>query len=237
MCASITTNSATKVSRRLTVVLVCLIALGALIGTAFCLATNSTSYPTRPSFARLAGGAHFAIADFDGDWKPDLAEVETSDFRRFGSNYSVRLHFSANADVSFLVNAPSGGIRLAARDVNGDNLPDLVVSSILDQHVVAVLLNQGHGQFSRAEPAFFLTLVADPDVFLRSSNASICDNLILASARYSFEGECADGSAIPAVSGADPVIRRNELMPQVAAIRGTRGRSPPVLSSNSFIQL
>lgn len=217
--------------------LVCLIALGALIGITVGLTNSPTSATSQAGFARLAGGAHFAIADFDGDWKPDLAEVETSDLRRFGSGYSVRLHFSASADVSFLVTAPTGGIRLAARDVNGDNLPDLVVSSILDQHVVAVLLNQGHGQFSRAEPAFFLTLVADPDVFLRSSNASICDNLILASARYSFEGECADGSAIPAVSGADPVVRGNESMPQVAAIRGTRGRSPPVLSPNSFIQL
>jgi hypothetical protein len=217
--------------------LVCLIAVITLSGSTFRFATSATTASTLPSFARLAGGIRFAIADFDGDWKPDLAEVETSDFHHFGSNYSVRLHLSASADVSFLVNAPTGGIRLAARDVNGDNLPDLVVSSILDQRVVAVLLNEGHGQFSRAEPAFYLTLAADPDVFLRSSNASIWDNLTLAPARYSFEGECANGSAIPAVPGTGPVIHRNEFVLQIAAIRGRRGRSPPVLSSNSFIQL
>ena len=218
-------------------VLICLIVLSALIGATLRLAATATTASAQPSFARLAGGVHFAIADFDGDWKPDLAEVETSDFRRFGSNYSVHLHLSASSDVSFLVDAPTGGIRLAARDVNGDSLPDLVVSSILEQRVVAVLLNQGHGQFSRAEPAFYLAFVADPEIFLHSSGASIWDNLTLASTRYSFEGQCCCSSAILVVPAADAVIRRNELMPQIAAIHGTRGRSPPVLPSSSFIQL
>jgi hypothetical protein len=41
------------------------------------------------------------------------------------------------------------------RDVNGDNAPDLIVSTSFQHEPVAVFLNDGHGNFSQAEAASF----------------------------------------------------------------------------------
>jgi hypothetical protein len=48
-----------------------------------------------------------------------------------------------------------GGLLIEARDVNGDNAVDLILATAWSNHPVAVLLNNGHGGFSQAEPASF----------------------------------------------------------------------------------
>ena len=89
---------------------------------------------------RRAGpaGMHYAIGDFDGDNKPDLAVIEVASQRWVKNNYSIHLRLSRGADSSFGVSAPSGGVRVIARDVNGDDVLDLIVTSLADQHIVAV---------------------------------------------------------------------------------------------------
>lgn len=100
-------------------------------------------------------GLPFAIADFDGDLHPDLASVETgrSDFS--GTNYWIQLQLTTAGHQSIQVVASMGGLEIAARDVNGDHAVDLVLTTALLRQPVAILLNDGHGNFTRAAPAAF----------------------------------------------------------------------------------
>lgn len=186
---------------------------------AFALAHNVT-------LSRLSG-IRVAIADFDGDWKPDLATVEMANLPRTHANYAIHLQLSAGADSSFLISAPNGGVRVAARDVNGDSFPDVVVSSVSEERVVAILLNDGHGKFSRVEPASYLTTASDPDLFLHGCDTSLCDQLSVASLRYSFDGEDSRVAVDFVAFFPESVVASGAPVARVVALRASLGRSPP----------
>jgi MFS transporter len=122
---------------------------GVLAGTAS--AADSPSAPA--AFPRP--GLSFSIADFDGDSKPDLASVETGKSDLARTDYSIQLQFSAAGRQTFEIVAPVGGLRIVARDVNGDHTPDLILTTTWFGQPVAILLNDGHGSFSREDPAAF----------------------------------------------------------------------------------
>jgi hypothetical protein len=203
--------------------LVCLLVLEMGIGRHF-LGQQSLLQTESAQVSRVSG-VRFAIADFDGDWKPDLAFVEIAGLQRVHANYAIRLQLSAGPALSFLIDAPSGGVRVATRDVNGDNLPDVVVSSIPDQRVVAVLLNHGHGQFSPAEPSSFLD-AAEPSIFLTGAD-QLSDKFTVASLRYSFNGDSVSSSAKTVALSADSVVVPKAPLLSVCELQGYRGRSPP----------
>ncbi len=100
-------------------------------------------------------GAQFAIADFDGDLRPDIASIQAgqSDFSR--TDYWIQLQLSAAGRQSIRVVGPDGGLLIEARDVNGDHAVDLVLSTAWRRQPVAILLNDGHGSFSQVEPSVF----------------------------------------------------------------------------------
>jgi hypothetical protein len=210
------------------VVLVCLLCLE--FGLGLRMSTRgSASFSSQGARLSRLDGIRFAIADLDGDWKPDLAVVETASLAKVEANYAIHLQLSAAPDISFLINAPSGGLRVAARDVNGDSLPDVVVSSVSDRRVVAILLNQGHGQFSKADPGSYLSTASDPDIFIRGCDSSICDKCIVASLRYTFDGERVVAAAHPVAVGGDSVFPADRALLATAEIYARRGRSPPAL--------
>jgi hypothetical protein len=101
-------------------------------------------------------GSRFVFADLDGDRLPDLALVETQRQRSIDCDYAIRVRLSAGAESAIGVSGPSGGLRVAVRDVNGDNNLDLIVTADLDAGFIKVLLNDGHGNFSVAAPTDFL---------------------------------------------------------------------------------
>ena len=104
----------------------------------------------------VAPGPSFAIADFDGDQRPDLASVEGGQIGSSSANYRIQLHLTAfNGPQAIQVVGPPGGLRIEARDVNGDHAVDLVLTTAWLKQPVAVLLNNGHGGFSHAEPSEF----------------------------------------------------------------------------------
>jgi FG-GAP-like repeat len=121
---------------------------GLLLGRA--AATEVPSAPPAPSC-----GLPFAIADFDGDSHPDLASVESGNSEFPDTQYWIQLRLSAAGWQSIQVLAPAGGLQIAARDVNGDEWVDLVVSTAWSNRPVAVYLNDGHGSFTHADPAAF----------------------------------------------------------------------------------
>jgi hypothetical protein len=119
------------------------------------------------------GATHFAIADFDGDLQPDLAFIRVSRDGSPTTEYSVELKFSSGPKPAIGIFGPAGGLQVTPQDVNGDTFADLVVTSLLDSHFVAIFLNDGKGNFTPAEPSEFpaagkrteTTLLAPGDTF------------------------------------------------------------------------
>ena len=113
--------------------------------------------------ASAGPGLTVAIADFDGDHRPDLASIQTGRDGCGGSAYWVQFQLSTAGRQSIQLVAPPGGLRIEARDVNGDHAVDLVFTSAWFRQPVAILLNDGHGSFSRAEPTAFPGVFSEPE--------------------------------------------------------------------------
>jgi len=92
----------------------------------------------------------FAIDDFDGDPAPDIASVSSNSS---GTNYIVQLQFGSGKRRSIYLAAPGRDVRIVARDVNGDRIPDLIIRSAWTEEPYAVLINEGNGAFSRVDPS------------------------------------------------------------------------------------
>lgn len=105
-------------------------------------------------------GLPFAIADFDGDHRPDIASFEMGGSGSM--DHWVELKLTATGWQSIRFVAPEGGFVIEARDVNADDAVDLVVASAQFQQPVAIFLNDGHGHFSQAEPSRFTTTMDRP---------------------------------------------------------------------------
>jgi hypothetical protein len=105
--------------------------------------------------AIAAAGANFVIADFDGDSLPDFATVQPGLAMASRTNYWIHFNFSLGSRWSFEVSAPAGGLQIASRDVNGDSFLDLIISTRIANEPVAVLLNDGRGNFHLADREAF----------------------------------------------------------------------------------
>lgn len=129
--------------------------------------------------ASTGPGLPFAIADFDGDRLPDVANVEAGDTASGSSGYWIQLQLSGAGRQTIQLDAPSGGLLIEARDVNGDHAIDLVLTTAWFRQPVAVLLNDGHGKFSRAAPTSFPGAFSSagtnwlPSIFLTANVAGV----------------------------------------------------------------
>jgi len=99
-----------------------------------------------------AQGPQSAIADLDGDHLPDTASIQAGQSSGSMSTYWIQVHVAAGPR-SFPVIAPTFGLVIKARTVKGRDAADLVLTTAWSRRPVAVLRNDGHGNFSRAEPA------------------------------------------------------------------------------------
>jgi hypothetical protein len=102
-----------------------------------------------------------AIADFDGDQKPDLATVGLQLLDSDSGRYLIRLRLTSEAGQLIKVTGALGLPRIVARDVNGDNAQDLIISTTGQPQPLAVLLNDGHGYFKLASPTEFSVSLSD----------------------------------------------------------------------------
>src|ERR1700739_273681 len=220
------TGNTSKVRTQVQLILVCLLCLGLgwlLRYPAPTTKLASTSAPNRHSI-----GVPFVIADLDGDLEPDWALVETGSARSASTNYSIRLQFSAGAKTAIGVIAPHGGLRVAARDVNGDDKLDLIVTSNLDADFVEVLLNDGHGNFSVAEQGAYPELENESRVFLQGPASAPVDQVTLVSLRSSFNAEAAIGYEVHSnLSSECFPLPKDQTVPR-RIVKSRLGRSPPV---------
>ena len=118
-------------------------------------ATAARAYAENLPASSPGPGLTFAIADFDGDRRPDFASVQAGQARSGSSDYSIQIDLSESGRQSIDIVAPVGGLLIEARDVDGDRSIDLVVLATWRKQPVAIFLNDGHGTFSRAEVAAF----------------------------------------------------------------------------------
>ncbi len=150
-----------------------------------CRANAATTSVQKSSNLPTGFKSNFAIADFDGDRKPDLATVEVQTGSSASSTrYSIRLQLTAGAAQVFGVIAPAGGLQIVARDVNGDDALDVLVSTTLQHTRVAVLLNDGHGKFTLANPAAFPAVLWGNEEEWNSGALSLCDSPALVRIEY-----------------------------------------------------
>ncbi|HXN99487.1 MAG TPA: hypothetical protein VN881_10470 [Candidatus Acidoferrales bacterium] len=102
----------------------------------------------------IGPGLPFAIADLDGDLRPDFASIQAGSNNSGGTDYWLQLHLAAGRQSIRLV-APAGGLVIEARNVSGRHAADLVVTTAWFRQPVAIFLNDGHGSFSRAKLTTF----------------------------------------------------------------------------------
>lgn len=164
--------------------LACALALLAVFGQAACAATATGSPAAFPTAI-----APFAIADFDGDNQPDLATVQAGQISPSRTRYWIRFQLSTGARQDINVTAPAGGLEIASRDVNGDNALDLVVTTAWLRQPVAVLLNDGHGHFTNADPGAFAWIWGEP--WSWNSPLSLDERGVVAPTQ-SFSGDAGD---------------------------------------------
>src|SRR6202166_4159512 len=126
---------------------------------------RETATPARTATRREATIVpQFAIEDFDGDSKPDIATVLQGRSGSADNHYRIRFQLSSGGSQNIDLTAPVGGLDINSRDVNGDDFLDLVVTTAGSNRPVAVLLNDGAGNFTALDPS------ALPGAFLKSSN-------------------------------------------------------------------
>lgn len=174
-------------------------------------------------------GYPFAIADFDGDHLPDLAVVQVESYGSRTSKYSIRLRFSGGEGAAIGIEAPLGGLRIDSRDVNGDDADDLIVSTAAESEIVAVLVNDGHGNFVVAEPGAFPNLERKQKGFVQALGTQVCPDGTLLQNRTASGEEAIATTGWHGQVGSNPFRSARRSKSLAGPTHSSLGRSPPTI--------
>lgn len=205
----------------------CLVLFAGLLGGA----AAAADVPSAPA-SSLGPNPPFLIADFDGDSKPDLASVQTGRTNLARTDYSVQLQLSAVGRQTFQIVAPVGGLQVVARDVNGDHVLDLVLTTTWLRQPVAILLNDGHGIFSRVDPNAFPEAFNESKTGLGPTAERAMDAVCMPP--QSREDICSDAELVRHFRSASRFVAK--VFPQFRSgsfLISHQGRAPPLAISRS----
>ena len=217
----------TSITAKLGLALICLSGLG--VGAELHGSRGESTRLSIETARPYSAGVPFAIADLDGDQKPDLALVELGGKVSAKTSYSIRLQLSAGPVSAVGVDGPFGGLQVAARDVNGDESIDLIITSNLDASFVEVLLNDGHGSFSLAAPGAYPGLQKESHVSVKSPDEPGANQSSLEPSRSYFGQESVSGYGFLSVLSSDLFPSPADGVALRRAARSRLGRSPPSL--------
>ncbi len=186
------------------------------------------SFPGKSRFT-----PRFAIADFDGDLKPDLATVQVEQDAARGTHYSIRLQLSAGEESAIAITGPLGGLQLEPRDVNGDDALDLIVTTAMASRFVAILINDGHGKFRLARDGEFPGIEKDQGVRLGVAQIPAEEHATLQLPRSTFGiEELTESGAVPERNSRFLLV--GPYPEKLVGFRqGKSARSPPAIVYNS----
>ena len=201
-------------------------ALLCLVGSSGSAHAVSAGRPSWPATAPRVR-SQFAIADYDEDSRPDLATVQAGQIGSSDTRYLIGFQLSTGQRQTIGITAPAGGLQITSRDVNGDSFLDVVVTTAWTNRPVAVLLNDGQGNFRASNPSAF------PEAFTTSEKswASTTDEVKGATAvllsRYP-TGNCPEGSRLSSPRNvARLLVLRDSRNSLSFAVVSSLGRAPP----------
>jgi hypothetical protein len=176
--------------------------------------------------------APVTIGDFDGDQRPDFVTADIGQRGASHTVYKIAIELSSGVRSTLDIAGPDGGLQLTSRDVNGDDQLDVVVTTAWTQRPVAVLLNDGQGNFKQLSPEQFPGAFPDSNSSIVSTNSEIRDSVAALLSRYdagvykpiaSLDSPYLARLQIPDSRSDSPVSRSSRFL----------GRAPPV----SFLAL
>jgi hypothetical protein len=172
-------------------------------------------------------GSQFAIEDLDGDLRPDVASIQAGLSGSSRTDYWIQLQLSAAGRQFIRVAGPAGGLEIEARDVNGDRAIDLVLVTAWLRQPVAILLNDGHGGFSRVEPAAFPEAFGEPAANWASELGVAIDAVGAPAQPRAGIGAVRRARTVAGLR-ADSIPRLSAGFPLQAFIFSHAGRAPPI---------
>ncbi len=185
--------------------------------------TGPQSWPVSSTQAT----SQFAIADFDGDNRPDVATVQVGHSSSWDTHYWIAFQLSRGPRQILGITAPTGGLRIASRDVNGDSFLDVVVTTAWTNRPVAVLLNDGQGNFSSSSPSAFPGAFTTSEKSWASTTDEVKDATAVLLSRYP-TGNCPEDSRFSSPRNVTGLLvlwasRNSRFSPVVSFL----GRAPP----------
>jgi hypothetical protein len=166
----------------------------------------------------------FAIADFDGDSQPDLATVQAGGSE---TRYWIRFQLSTGSRAAVGISGPAGGLEIASRDVNGDKILDLVVTTAWLRQPVAVLLNDGHGNFTLSSPARFSSAIWGTENSWDLGSAPL-NVVAVAALSRSFSGDCEASKGDPTARQLPGLLISSSFHAPASSLSASFfGRAPP----------
>lgn len=98
--------------------------------------------------------ASWAVADFDGDHRPDVAKSRIEGYGAGGYSFRIELQLSSGPQSAFTISTLDGfALNVTPKDVDGDNDLDLIITSGVLRRPVGVWINDGRGGFSQGTPS------------------------------------------------------------------------------------
>src|SRR5713226_264156 len=205
---------------RLALALLCFVGLA---GPAHAGSTDPQSWP--PTSTQVT--SQFAIADFDGDNRPDLATVQAGVSSSWDAHYWIAFQLSSGPRQTLGITAPTGGLQITSRDVNGDSFLDVVVTTAWTNRPVAVLLNDGQGNFRASSPSAFPGAFTTSEKSWASTTDEVKDATAVLLSRYP-TGNCPEDSGFSSSRNAAGLLL--QWAPRSSALSvvvSFLGRAPP----------